>query len=109
MSVLATVEISVNVEGLLTETRLVNTSTTPLRPGADLALSRSVASIIPNNFPVSCTSRQISAVKVNAVPKAGLMDVAENRDKGLVGTLEAWPFVIWKKSQWWTPTVITMT
>ena len=32
-------------------------------------------------------------MKVNEEPKAGLMDVAENRERGLVGTLVAWAFI----------------
>lgn len=31
-------------------------------------------------------------MNVNEEPRAGLMDVAENRERGLVGTLVAWAF-----------------
>jgi hypothetical protein len=32
-------------------------------------------------------------VNVNEDPNAGLIDVAENRERGLVGTLVAWAFI----------------
>ena len=35
----------------------------------------------------------MSDVKVNEDPNAGFMDVAENRERGLVGTLVAWAFI----------------
>lgn len=82
------------MRGWLTETRLLSTSTTALSPGADRTRSRSPSSTMPNNLPVSCTSNVISEAKVNAVPSAGLMAVAEKRESGLVGTLVAWPLVI---------------
>jgi hypothetical protein len=37
----------------------------------------------------------MSDVNVNEDPKAGLIDVAENRERGLVGTLVAWAFMTW--------------
>lgn len=38
----------------------------------------------------------MSEQKENAVPKAGFMVVAEKRESGFVGTLEAWAFVIYR-------------
>jgi hypothetical protein len=35
----------------------------------------------------------MSDVNVNDDPRAGLIDVAENRERGLVGTLVAWAFI----------------
>jgi hypothetical protein len=35
----------------------------------------------------------MSDVNVNEDPNAGLIDVAESRDRGLVGTLVAWAFI----------------
>jgi hypothetical protein len=35
----------------------------------------------------------MSDVNVNEDPRAGLIDVAENRERGLVGTLVAWAFI----------------
>jgi hypothetical protein len=37
----------------------------------------------------------MSDVNVNDDPRAGLMDVAENLEFGLVGTLVAWAFITW--------------
>jgi len=37
----------------------------------------------------------MSDVNVNEDPNAGLIDVAENRERGLVGTLVAWAFITW--------------
>jgi hypothetical protein len=68
------------------------TSTTALNPGLVLILSLSPSSTIPNNFPVSCMRSVISDVKVKEEPSAGLIDVAENREERLVGTLVAWAF-----------------
>jgi hypothetical protein len=76
-----------------TDTRLFNTSTTALNPGAVLILSLSPPSTIPNNFPVSWMSREMSDVNVNEDPNAGFMEVAENRERGLVGALVAWAFI----------------
>jgi hypothetical protein len=75
-----------------TDTRLFNTSTTALNPGAVLSLSLSPSSTIPNNLPVSWMRREMSDVNVNEDPNAGFMEVAENRERGLVGTLVAWAF-----------------
>jgi len=76
-----------------TDTRLFKTSTTALNPGAVLILSLSPSSTIPNSFPVSWMRREMSDVNVNEDPRAGLIDVAENRERGLVGTLVAWAFI----------------
>jgi len=35
----------------------------------------------------------MSDVNVNEDPRAGLIEVAENRERGLVGTLVAWAFI----------------
>jgi hypothetical protein len=37
--------------------------------------------------------REMSDVNVNEDPNAGLIDVAENRERGLVGTLVAWALI----------------
>jgi hypothetical protein len=37
----------------------------------------------------------MSDVNVNEDPKAGFIDVAENRERGFVGTLVAWAFIIY--------------
>lgn len=37
----------------------------------------------------------MSDVNVNEDPNAGLIEVAENREEGLVGTLVAWAFITW--------------
>lgn len=37
----------------------------------------------------------MSDVNVNEDPKAGFMLVAENRERGLVGTLVAWALIIY--------------
>jgi len=76
-----------------TDTRLFKTSTTALNPGAVLILSLSPSSTIPNSFPVSWMRREMSDVNVNEDPRAGLIDVAENRERGLVGALVAWAFI----------------
>jgi hypothetical protein len=38
-------------------------------------------------------SKEMSEVNVNEDPKAGFIEVAENRERGLVGTLVAWAFI----------------
>jgi len=38
-------------------------------------------------------SKEMSDVNVNEDPRAGLIEVAENRERGLVGTLVAWAFI----------------
>ena len=37
----------------------------------------------------------MSDVNVNEDPNAGLIEVAENREEELVGTLVAWAFITW--------------
>ena len=39
----------------------------------------------------------MSDVNVNEDPRAGLIEVAENRERGLVGTLVAWAFITWSQ------------
>lgn len=55
---------------------------------------------MPNNLPVSCKSSVTSVQNENAEPRAGLIEVAEKRERGLVGTLDAWPLVICQLRQW---------
>ena len=38
-------------------------------------------------------SNEMSDVNVNEDPRAGFIEVAENRESGLVGTLVAWAFI----------------
>lgn len=39
----------------------------------------------------------MSEVNVNEDPSAGFRDVAENRERGLVGTLVAWAFITYSQ------------
>lgn len=84
-----------NNQYTLTDILLLNTSTTALSPGAFLVRSLSSASTIPKSFPVSCTRIVTSAQYPKAVPSEGLIAVAENVDRGLVGTLDETELVNW--------------